>query len=261
MSNLNQLFRNRIGISKDEKITIENLNIVLENAAKSIPFENLCIIKNKTTKLTRENLIKKIINHEGGLCYDLNAILYLFLIDNGFQAKLIRGVIFDYQNKDWNTIGKTHVAIIITDNGVPYLIDTGFGGNLPLTPVPLTGEVVASFNGDFRVKKEKSEHGDSIFYMKLNHKDTDWKLGYAFDSTEVIQNISELNIVQKIIIEHPKSPFNKKPLITKLTNKGNITLTENTFTEWIDGKVIKKEICQDEFQEIIEKYFDMQASS
>lgn len=79
---------------------------------------------------------------------------------------------------------------------------------------------MASNNGEFRVERVESEHGDYLLYMKINRKDEDWKIGYAFNSKEEVQNITELNDVQRIIIEHPESAFNKRPLINKITDKG-----------------------------------------
>jgi N-hydroxyarylamine O-acetyltransferase len=258
MNNLNILFRNRLGIPNSKKITFENLHIILDKTAKTIPFENLSIIGEKTNEITKDNLVNKILEqNEGGLCYELNAILNLFLAENGFKAVLIRGAVYDQMNQQWSTTGKTHVANLINHKGQDYLVDTGFGGNLPLRPVPLNGEVVTSNNGEFRVDKIESEYGDYIFYIKLKHRDKDWKIGYAFDSKDVIKTLPELNDVQKTITEHPDSAFNKKLLITRLTDKGNMTLTETSFTEWVEGKLKKKEIDQQSFQEIAKKYFKL----
>ncbi|OOP68592.1 arylamine N-acetyltransferase, partial [Heyndrickxia oleronia] len=81
MSNLNLLFRERIGFPINKNITFEDLDIILEKTAKTIPFENLCIMSKNTSELTKNNLINKILHKkQGGLCYDLNAILYLFLL-------------------------------------------------------------------------------------------------------------------------------------------------------------------------------------
>ena len=255
---INELFRQRVGISENEMITFETVDYVLEKAAKSIPFENLCIIANNTYELTKENLLTKIVlRNEGGLCYELNTILNFFLIENGFKADLIRGVTFNHQNQCWNRIGRTHVANLVMHNGELYIIDTGFGGNLPLKPVPLNGESVTSENGEFRVKKEESEHGDYIFEMKLKHKDKDLKAGYAFDSKKVVKDMGELNEIQKVILEHDESPFNKKPLINRITDNGNITLTNSSFTEWTDGIVKKEEIDENKFKELSKEYFGL----
>ncbi|MGG3471390.1 arylamine N-acetyltransferase [Neobacillus pocheonensis] len=260
MSDLNLLFRNRVGIPNDLVITFENLDMVLEKTAETIPFENLCIIKKKTTEITKKNLLNKIIfNNEGGICYELNSIFFYFLLENGLNASLVRGVVYDNNAQQWNTMGKTHVANVMKHNGQLYIIDTGFGGNLPLKPVPFTGETITSNNGEFRVKKEETDYGDYIFYMKLKNKDNDWKKGYAFDSKEVFNDVSMLNEVQNIILKHPDSPFNKRPLITRLTDRGNETLTETSFTKWEDGNVHKEEIDQIRFKEILKEHFGIES--
>jgi len=61
MSDLNLLFRNKIGIPDSEVITFENLDSVLEKTAKTLAFENLSILEKRTTEITKENLINKII--------------------------------------------------------------------------------------------------------------------------------------------------------------------------------------------------------
>lgn len=256
MSELNALFRKRIGFPEDEPITFETLREVLEKTAKNIPFENLCIINKKTSDITKENLRDKLlVRKEGGLCYELNSIFYFFLLDNGFHATLARGVVYKKDTQEFFTIGRTHVTILLTHGEQTFLVDTGFGGNLPLLPVPLTGETVTSANGEFRIKKVNVEQGDYILEMKLKHKDTDWKIGYAFDSRKLITDVSECNEIQSIIAENDESPFNKNPLLTKLTSGGNITLTNNTFTQWDDGIVTKESIDDVRFRELLKQHF------
>jgi N-hydroxyarylamine O-acetyltransferase len=258
MSDLNLLFRNRIGIPHNEKITFQDLDMVLEKTARTIPFENLCIIENRTKEITKENLTSKILEqNEGGLCYELNTILYLFLNENGFNPTLVRGVTYNPMKKQWSATGNTHVVNLITHNGQVYLVDTGFGGNLPLKPVPLSGETITSSNGQFRVESVESEHGDYLLYMKLNRIDEDWKIGYAFNTNVEIKTINDLNEVQRIIIEHPESAFNKKPLITKLTEKGNIILTDTSFTERVGSELNKESIDEKRFNEIRKSYFKL----
>ncbi|WP_057914897.1 arylamine N-acetyltransferase family protein [Peribacillus muralis] len=254
MNDLNALFRKRIGIKEGEKLTFEGLDDILERIAKTIPFENLAIISSNINDINKDNIINKVlVRNEGGVCYELNAALYFFLADNDFEVTLFRGVIY---NQGWTTIGRTHVAILLDHEGQTYLVDTGFGGNLPLKPVPLNGETVISPNGEFRIKKENTEHGNYILELKLKYKDPDWKIGYAFDSTNPVGNVAELNEVQTIISEDPQSPFNKHRLITRLTNRGNITLTETSFTQWVDGKVTREEIDGKRFNELMKQHFD-----
>lgn len=257
MSQLNTLFRKRIDLTESQIITFDDLDQVLTKTALNIPFENICIMNKNTSEITKESLIQKIlIKNEGGLCYELNALLYFFLIENGFKANLVSGVVYDPVNSEYQNIGRTHITILLLHEGQTYLIDTGFGANLPLKPVPLNGDKVISNNGEFRIKKEKTAFGDYILEMKLKHKDPEWRIGYAFDSERTIKDISDLNEIQTIIKEHEKSPFNKNPLITKLTIEGNVTLTNKSFTQWKNGTVLKEDIENEKFNWLLKKIFD-----
>lgn len=262
MSGLNALFRQRIGISPNETITFETLPRVLSKTATTIPFENLGIMANMTSPVTKENLTHKIlVNYEGGLCYELNSMLYFFLIENGFRAVLTRGVVYKEAAQQYMTLGRTHVTILIAHEGQTYLVDTGFGGNLPLKPVPLTGETVTSDNGQFRIRNENSGYGDYVLEMKLKHKDTDWRIGYAFDSRRPVTDVTEFDEIQTIIAEHPDSPFNKNRLITKLTRNGNVTLTNTSLTRWEDGSVTKEEIDPSRFRELLNRHFGIEMAA
>jgi N-hydroxyarylamine O-acetyltransferase len=258
MQKLTPLFHKRIGMPYNEPITFEKLAVVLEKTAQNIPFENLTLIENKTRSITKENIINKIIErNEGGLCYELNPLFYFYLIENGFNAVLTNGVVYNHAVGEYHQLGRTHVTVLLNHEEQTYLIDTGFGGNLPLKPVPLSGETISSYNGEFRIRKVDHEYGDYCLEMKLNHKDTDWKIGYAFDSRNSIVDVANLNVIQTIIAEHPKSSFNKHPLITRLTHNGNITLTDTTFTQWEDGILSKETIDHVKFKELAKQHFGL----
>ncbi|MCQ6560579.1 arylamine N-acetyltransferase family protein [Paenibacillus mendelii] len=256
MNELNALFRTRIGLSANERLTFESLDHVLALTAAAIPFENLRIMDQKTNEISIANLTNNLlVQHEGGLCYELNTLLYLFLIDNGFDAVLTRGVVYNYDAQAFVTLGRTHVTLLLMHEGQAYLVDTGFGGNLPLKPVPLTGETITSTNGEFRVVRVDNEHGDHRFEMKLKHKHADWRIGYAFDSRKPVTDLSEFNEIQRIIAEHPQSSFNKHPLLTKLTERGSLTLTNTSITQWEDGIMTKENIDDSRFKELLKQHF------
>ncbi|WP_342772644.1 arylamine N-acetyltransferase family protein [Oceanobacillus piezotolerans] len=253
---MDSLFRKRIGITEEETITFERLEEILRKTAQSLPFENLAVIDRRASEITEENLVNKILlNQEGGLCYELNPMLYFFLIENGFHAELVRGRVYDNDKQAFQPLDRTHVTILVSHQQRMYLIDTGFGGNLPLKPVPLTGETVKSANGEFRVKKIKSDHGNYMLEMKLKYRDTEWKIGYVFDSNKPVEDLSELNEIGELIMEQPQSPFNKSPLLSRFTESGRIVLTNSHLTRWVDGSMEKEVINQERFNEIVQKEF------
>ncbi|MFT9596503.1 arylamine N-acetyltransferase family protein [Mesobacillus sp.] len=259
MSNLNQLFRERIVLPISAPVTLANMDQILELTADTIPFENLCTLSGDLNELNEGNLVEKILlKNEGGLCYDLNGILYLFLKENGLDVQLVRGSVYVPDLKGFSPTGRTHAAILLKEEGEGFLIDTGFGGNLPLRPVPMDGTEISSPNGDFRVKQNDSEFGDYILEMKLKYKDSDWRIGYAFDSREPVENVSDLSEMKKIITEHPQSPFNKKPLLTRVTPDGSMVLTETSFTQWTEDGVKKKEIDSERFKELAKEFYNIE---
>ena len=258
MVDINTMFRRRIGIPEKENVTFAQLNMVLEKTAHSIPFENICIINKETSDISKESLANKILDrNEGGVCYELNPILYLFLQENGFDVSLVRGAVYDHSSQNWAPTGQTHVTILLNHNNQTFVLDTGFGGNLPLKPVPLNGEPVHSKNGEFRVVKRDSEYGNYVFEMKLKHKDSDWRLGYAFDSKSTIGDLTELNEIKQIITESEHSAFNKAPLLTKITESGTVTLTGSSITVWKDGNMSKEEIDENQFIDHAKEHFGM----
>lgn len=259
MSELTNLFLKRIGLTEQISIDFQTLDRILEQMAFSIPFENLAVIRTGFYEMNQENLIQKIlIRNEGGLCYELNALLYLFLRENGFDVVLISGEVFHEERQDWDRLGGSHVFNLVTYKGQKYLVDSGFGGNLPLKPVPLTGETVTSLNGLFRVEKKETEFGKYLLKMKLRDQNRHWKWGYAFNTNQQpVKKLTDLNEVQKTIIHHPDSPFNQSPLVIRLTPQGKNILTASSFTKTIAGKKDKVHIQPHQFQEIAKNHFGL----
>ncbi|WP_429311119.1 arylamine N-acetyltransferase family protein [Paenibacillus mucilaginosus] len=261
MSNVNAPFRARIGLLDDGPLTFDQLSTVLERTAFAVPFENFAIIESRTQTISKEQLLDKItVQGEGGLCYELNTLFYFFMLDNGLDARLVSGVVYNHEKQRYPATGRTHVTILLRHENRTYLIDTGFGSNLPLRPLPLSGEPVSSSNGDFRIVPAYGEHaelGDYVLEMKLKHKHSEWMTGYVFDTAKTITDDTELNAIQRIIAEHSDSPFNKKPLVTKVTERGTITLTPSFFTEWCDGVMTKTPVDESSYRELLWRYFGM----
>lgn len=260
MSDLNARFRARVGLSGAEcSLAFDQFSSVLERIALAIPFENLAIIDSRYAPISKEQLADKILRHgEGGLCYELNSLLYYWLLENGWDASLVSGVVYNHERQQYSPAGRTHVTILVRHEGQTYLIDTGFGSNLPLRPVPLSGEAVSSWNGEFRIVPVESELGNYRLEMKLKHKHADWMIGYIFDTERTIPDDTELNAIQRIIAEHADSPFNKKRLTSKVTGRGTITLTQESFTEWADGVMTKTAVDNGiQYRKLLEDRFGM----
>ncbi|PAD20691.1 arylamine N-acetyltransferase family protein [Terribacillus saccharophilus] len=254
MQSFKALFKQRINMNVE--VTFETLPILLQQFAQAIPFENLRIIDKNKSLLSKEGLQEKIlIRNEGGVCYELNTLLYYFLEEYGLDVSLVSACIYDQQANNWSVTGNTHVTILLKHHGEEFIVDAGFGANIPLTPLPLSGEVMTTANGQFRIKPAEKGY---MLELKLAGRDDDWRIGYGFSENNRITDMTELEQMQQIIETHSASPFNKSPLLTKRTADGHVTLTAASFTVSSTGVPIKRTIDEKEYAELLQSTFRMQ---
>ncbi|AKF95795.1 arylamine N-acetyltransferase family protein [Brevibacillus laterosporus] len=266
LTELQKNFFSRLQISPVEDVTFEDLHGILLQMGYVLPYENLDVMDKNIRKISRENVQEKLLlTHCGGLCYELNSLLYYFLIDCGFDVYRVSGTVYDLGSGKWKP-DDGHVIIILNYNNQKYIIDGGFASHLPLYPVPFSGEVISSQTGKYRIRKQNTEKGTYLLEMKkgengesaqfLDSEPTNtWRTGYAFTLDEIDTN--KVNVIQNIIVEHPESPFNKGYIICKLIEDGHISLTKRSFTETKKGQKRKRTINEEEYHQILTEVFNI----
>lgn len=60
---------------------------------------------------------------------------------------------------------------------------------------------------------------------------------------------------KKIIVEHKGSPFNKIPLIVKLTEDGHASLTKDSLTVTKNGKKTKETVTDEQYANLLHSKF------
>ncbi|MFS0784674.1 arylamine N-acetyltransferase family protein [Bacillus sp. 1P06AnD] len=249
------LFWERIGLPEKKEIGLNDLPGILTKMAYTIPFENLSVMDHQIDTITKENLVKKIlVRKRGGLCYELNPLLFYALKDYISDVQLISGTVCNPATQEWSPTGETHVAILLAAGNKRYIVDNGFGINLPLAPVPLDGEIISTGNGDFKIRKVK--HSLYELLVKRNSKDPEWKIGYSFHTGHEV-GLDELNAMQKTIVRHPQSPFNKSPLISMLKSDGSIIMSGHSITYRSNGEVNKLEFPSSRFKMMAKEHFNL----
>ena len=143
--------------------------------------------------------------------------MYRVLQELNCPVRLVQATVYDQKSAVWSATGPTHVAIIWNET---HLLDTGFGVNLPLVPVPLNGETVHSASGSYRIGK-----GDILEMQRTGQ--ADFVTGYRFDRETAITT-DDLSKMEQIIQQSDASPFNKGRLVAMRTPSGQKTLTERT---------------------------------
>ncbi|AMR51825.1 putative acetyltransferase [Bacillus velezensis UCMB5036] len=236
-----------IGWEKDS-LDFSNLPEFLKALAYRFPFENRAVLSKKEYDVTKEGLWRHMVKEpHGGLCYDLNGLLYFILKDAGFDVKLIRGTVW---KNGWALPG-THAAVLLSAGGNEYIADAGFGLNLAMQPVPMSGDETVSAAGAFRVRIEETEFG--AYLLEMNKGDG-WQTGYAFSLEEIDEK--DLKSMKQTIFEHERSPFNKRLLASKRTPEGHMVLSERNITiKKHDGTAENSRIDRSEFEEKFTAHF------
>ncbi|UHA74829.1 arylamine N-acetyltransferase family protein [Paenibacillus sp. 481] len=265
MTSFQQQLLHKLQLPANETWTFEHIAGLMQRMADVIPFENLSIVHNDFQPINRENVIHKIATrHRGGLCYELNTLMYYFLLDCGFDVSLACGTVYNKETSQWPSLRNTHIMTVLKEKGALWLVDVGLGSFLPLQPVPFTGATVYSKTGAYRIREcaaqpdsgEAAPPGTHLLEMKRVN-DVDWVPAYAFRINAV--GIEEANRVQHDVVHSEYSIFNKGPIVMKLTHKGHTTLTKDSLTVTIDHTATKTDISSDEqFNKQLQHWFGIQ---
>lgn len=251
MSQFTKEFFERIQYQGDHNVTFEDLPALQLQFAKTVPFENISIMSNEDIHVTLENIRQKILNQKrGGVCYELNPMFYSFLNHQGFDVSMVAGTVFLENNHQG--LHRTHIATLLQQDGKQYIVDVGFGKNHALQPVPMTGETVTSFTGEYRIKEVDSPWGE---YSLEKYCDGKLEIQYTFSTDPVDE--SHLDKVKDVITHHDHSPFNKSILLSKLTNDGTITLTDHSLTITKHNKKTQHQLNQEVFKQMCRDYFQI----
>jgi len=140
VTDLDPYFR-RIGFTGPSAASLDTLRGIQLCHAQSIPFENLNPFVGWPVRLDVPSLEQKLIHEgRGGYCYEHNLLLSHALRMIGFDVRwLAARVLLGLQ--DGAVGGRTHMALLVTIAGTPYIVDVGFGGLTLTTPLRLAVDI------------------------------------------------------------------------------------------------------------------------
>lgn len=149
----------RIGHDGDTRPTRATLEALVERHARALPFENLDTLAGRIPKLDLASLQAKLVaGGRGGYCYEQNGLFLAVLRRLGFdarggEARIRSGVPAEV------VTGRTHMVLRVVLDGVPHLVDVGFG-RAPRAPLRLDerGEQRAA-TGLYRLSEDGDDGG------------------------------------------------------------------------------------------------------
>lgn len=222
----------RIGFAGVPKVDLKTLSQIQQLHTSAIPFENLNPVLGLPVDITDEAIYKKLVEGgRGGYCFENNLLLKRILEKIGFK---VRGVLGRAGVKE-NSVGRTHIILLVTLNDKEYLVDVGYGGFVPTAPLQFqAGLIQQTPNEDFRLALHEKE-----YRLEVN-LGGEWKRLYDFGLQQQI--FKDYEVANWYTSTSPASIFTQKLVIARSEPEVRFTLSGNTFSVYHIGKKHRKKI-------------------
>lgn len=214
----------RIGYTGPPNATLETLQALHALHPAAIPFENLNPLVGWPVPLDIDSLQTKMVaGGRGGWCFEHNALFRQALEALGFSVNSLAARVL------WNVpagtpIGpRSHMLLIVNLDGIPYLADVGFGGNVLTSPLRLEPHVEQSTPHEPH-RLLPLENG-FVLEASINGQ---WQSFYRF--TLEPQFPADYEVSNWYLCHHPGSFFRHMLLGALVKPEGRYALRNNTLT-------------------------------
>ncbi|BBX75963.1 arylamine N-acetyltransferase [Mycobacterium shinjukuense] len=184
--------------------TLDVLRDLVTAHTRAIPFENLDPLMGvPVDDLSPDALADKLVHRRrGGYCYEHNGLMGYVLAELGYRVRRFSGRVFWMLPPVAPVPAQTHTVLGVTFPGSAgsYLVDVGFGGQTPTSPIRLeTGSVQQTSHEPYRLK----DRGDGLVLQAMIRDQ--WQTLYAFTT----QNRPQIDLIvgSWYVSTHPASHF------------------------------------------------------
>lgn len=243
----------RIGLDTAPPPTVDGLALLQRAHLSHVPFENLDIVAGVEVRTDLAHSFDKVVNRErGGWCFELNGAFGALLEELGFAVvRLGAAVLLDGPNAIVD-----HLALEVTVDQTPYLVDVGFGDSFA-TPLELnatgpqdglvgTFEFIASSQG-----LTLTRHDDQgVPEAQYRFKRTVRELGDFEEASARLQRDRSLH-------------WSQKPFASRLVDGGpeRITLLRDRLKKHGPAGQTVEPVAASEWDDLLLEHFSMRRTS
>ncbi|OBG35870.1 arylamine N-acetyltransferase [Mycobacterium sp. E3198] len=211
----------RIGFGGAAEPNLDVLRALVTAHTRTIPFENLDPLTGvPVDDLSPEALTDKLVHRRrGGYCYEHNGLMGYALREIGFRVRRLAGRVVWMQPPDAPFPAQTHTVLAVTFPGSQgtYLVDVGFGGQTPTSPLRIeTGTVQQTAREPYRLEDRR----DGLVLQTLIRDR--WVPLYEF--TTRTQPDVDLLVASWFVSTHPSSHFVTGLMAAKVTDDARLNL-------------------------------------
>lgn len=244
----------RIGFEGEAKNDFESLRRLQIQHLRSVPYENLDIMRDVPLSLEIKDIYEKIVvRHRGGYCFELNGLFAWLLRELGFK---VVEYMARYLRDEPEIPMRRHRVLRISCSDGEFLCDVGVGAVIPQVPLPyILGQV--SEQGAERYKLEKEPFlGNVLYEWKKSGKSgaAEWQKLYSFTEEEQL-NIDY--VMPSFYCEkHPESYFRSMDMVHMFTKDGRKSVAGRELKIFsADGVEVMLPGSESIYHELLEQHF------
>lgn len=194
---------------------------------QAIPFENLDPVMGvPVDDLSPEALTDKLVHRRrGGYCYEQNGLMGYVLAELGFRVRRLAGRVVWMRPPDAPFPAQTHTVLAVTFPGSQgsYLVDVGFGGQTPTSPLRFeTGSVQQTTHEPYRLEDRRD---GLVLQVQIRGE---WMPLYEF--TTRTQPEIDLKVGSWFVSTHPSSGFVTGLMAAVVTDDARVNLAGRNLT-------------------------------
>ena len=223
---LNEYF-DRIGYRGVAEPNLDVLRGLVAAHTQTIPFENLDPLMGvPVDDLSPEALTDKLVHlRRGGYCFEHNGLMGYVLAEVGFRVRRFGGRVVWMAAPGAATPAQTHTVLAVTFPGSQgsYLVDVGFGGQTPTSPLRIeTGSVQQTTREPYRLE----DRGDGLLLRALIRGE--WVALYEFVPRTLPE--IDLKVASWFVSTYPSSHFVTGLMVARVIDDGRLNLAGRDLT-------------------------------
>jgi len=241
----------RIGYDGPLKPTMETLSGLLECHIAAIPFEAIDVVLGRGIDLTPRTVDAKLIGAKrGGYCYEQNGLFKRVLSAIGFDVEAMVASVRWMAAPGVPPNPLTHMALRVYVEEEPWLVDVGFGGNMP--PAPLRMETTAAQPTRLETYRIIPNGLRLLLQVRINDQ---WMSLYNLAPEPVLDNHFEMP--NWYTSTHPSSHFRRELNVARTTPQARYALLGNRFTLRSQGRMERYFLDSIEVIDVLEDVFGL----
>jgi N-hydroxyarylamine O-acetyltransferase len=247
-----EAYFDRIGFQRPARVDFATLAALQRLHLRTIPFEALDVLTGRPVNLALPAIVDKLVTgRRGGYCFEQNRLFEHVLRSIGFDVTPALARVLWHLPTEAPTPPKSHLALIVRLDAQEWLVDVGFGGTVPDSPLLLASEEPQQTRHDTYMLRQGEEGA-----LLTVFRDGAWKPAYELAPGKVAD--SDLETANWFMSTHPESPFRAAIAIARCDEEARYGLYDRQYTiRYAHGETVQRELHEAELLNVLHADFGL----